>query len=152
MELNCYGKKLRAAREDSGKSPEEIAEALGISSAAYYDLEAFDDELPTSLSLDKVALLFTLLKIEPAMFFATAPPPESVSPDALIRKISEYLNTKRMTVSEFEDRVGWDIEPLLKEPSKILSYDIDALRDICNEIGVDWLSVVQSIMSDGEGL
>jgi len=150
MESSSYAKKLLAAREKSGKSPEEIAELLGISTAAYYDLEAFDDEFTTSLSLEKVALLFKLLRIEPATFFETSPAPKPVSLDAVVQKINEYLNTQRMTVSQFEDRVGWDIEPLLNERSKILSYDIDAVRDISNEIGIDWLSILQGISSASE--
>jgi hypothetical protein len=50
MELNGYAKKLRAERERTGRSPEEIAHPLGISPAAYYDLGSFDDELTTALS------------------------------------------------------------------------------------------------------
>jgi len=145
MELDAFGKRLRAAREKSGKSAEEIAQSVGISVPAYYDLETFDDELTTSLPIQDVALLFKLLGIQPANFFHTAPVPDPMTVDVFVEKIVEYLKTRQMSVEIFEDLVGWDIEPLLNEPEKILSYDIDALREISSEVGIEWLSLLQAI-------
>ncbi|MFY9571434.1 MAG: hypothetical protein WAV20_08555, partial [Blastocatellia bacterium] len=58
--------------------------------------------------------------------------------------------TNGVNVREFEDRVGWDVEPLLNEPSKLASYDIDAVKDISNEIEVDWLSILEALSSTSE--
>ena len=147
MKSQHYGAKLLAARNRLHRTPDEMAKLLDIPVAAYYDLEAFDDELTTSLSMRQVAQLFNTLGVEPTTFFETDPT-EALSSDGFVTKINEYLKTRQITIAEFEDQVGWDIDPLLKDPSRLLSYNVDGLRDISSGIGVHWLSVLQGIISD----
>src|SRR5258708_29261405 len=44
-------KRLKEAREQSRKTPHQIAMLAHISSPNYYDLEAYDDEIKSSISL-----------------------------------------------------------------------------------------------------
>ena len=143
-----YAKQLRAAREKAGKTIDEMAQLLNISVASYYDLESYADEVTTCLSLRQAAQLFRVLGIDPQEFFERSSlETEIVTLDGLFERINNYLTTHQITVSDLEDEVGWEIEPLLKEHSKLLEYDIDALKDICNRIGIDWLGVFLYVIS-----
>jgi DNA-binding XRE family transcriptional regulator len=42
---------LRQLRENSGRSPQELARAAGINVESYYDLETYDGELDTAISV-----------------------------------------------------------------------------------------------------
>jgi hypothetical protein len=57
----------------------------------------------------------------------------------LCAKINAHLNATGMSIAEFEERVGFEIEPSLKDATKVLDWNVDCLRFVCAEIGVDWL-------------
>lgn len=66
--LSNYPYLLRTARERAKKSVEEMAKSLGISVAAYHDLESFDDELIDCISLQQIAILGKLLHLNLGTF------------------------------------------------------------------------------------
>jgi hypothetical protein len=47
-----------------------------------------------------------------------------------------------MTVSEFEDRVGWYIESLFDNPQEIEERCVQFLVDVCNELHLEWLATI----------
>jgi transcriptional regulator with XRE-family HTH domain len=54
MQFTNIAKTLQAARENSGKKPEEIAELLGISIPAYHDLEHLMMNYPRAFRLNRL--------------------------------------------------------------------------------------------------
>ena len=52
-----YGRRVREARERSGKTIDEMASLLGISWESYNDLEVYDDEIILVLSLKELVTL-----------------------------------------------------------------------------------------------
>jgi hypothetical protein len=48
-----------------------------------------------------------------------------------------------MSVAAFEDRVGFAVEPALRERSEVAKWNVDCLRFVCGEIGADWLGALQ---------
>jgi hypothetical protein len=147
MQFTNIAKTLQAARENSGKKPEEIAELLGISIPAYHDLEAFDDELPSSLSLKQVAQLFNVLKVDPAEILDATWTGRPIDPYDFVNRIKSYLSNNRMTLKEFEDRVGWDINQLIDDPLSLLNYNIEGMVDISKELGIDAMEVLQGVIA-----
>jgi hypothetical protein len=48
-----------------------------------------------------------------------------------------------MTVYEFEEKVGWKIGDLLTDPQKLSEFNIEGLRNICEELCINWSSFLQ---------
>src|SRR5258706_12528529 len=63
--MTTPSKALRVARERSEKTEKEIAEAVGINTPSYYDLEDSDDEFFVAASLNGLGRLCATLKLGP---------------------------------------------------------------------------------------
>lgn len=144
-----YAERLRVAREKSGKSMEEIAALLGMTFESYRDLEDYEDEIMKCISIQELILLCKALKIKPREFFSSESHHQSEPIDFsdLLDNLREYLCIHHMTVSQFENEAGWEIEPLLKNPAELFGerYNVEALKDICDAIGVDWVRALPEV-------
>jgi hypothetical protein len=58
-----------------------------------------------------------------------------------IEKVKSHIESHDMTVPEFEDKVGWELESLLNDPEEIWKRNVEFLKDVCVEVGINWLSV-----------
>ena len=143
-----YGRLLREARERSGKTIEEMASLLGISWESYNDLETYDDEIILVISLEQLVTLSHALGIDLVEFFSNGAtkPAESVSLDALAEKINEYLSGHNLTVSEFEEEVGWEVANFLTQPREFLNLNLDGLMDVTRPLSVDWRAVLAGLV------
>jgi transcriptional regulator with XRE-family HTH domain len=61
--------RIRTLRQRVGKSAEEIALVAGLGHMAYFDLESYDDELRTVLSLTQVKRLADAFGVPAAALF-----------------------------------------------------------------------------------
>jgi len=134
--------KLRQAREATGKSRQEIAVLAGLSTSTYCDLEEQDGELNMVVSLREVSKLASALGISTRFIFDDNIEGQPISPERLCSKINEHLTRTKMSIAEFEDRVGFVIGPALLDPVEVLKWNIDCLRFVCKEVGVDWLAAL----------
>jgi DNA-binding XRE family transcriptional regulator len=143
----AYGQRLRAARERSGKTIDEMALLLDLSRESYYDLEVYDEDVIYTLSLQELITLSKALDFDLVEFFSNgaAKPAESVSLDALAKTINEYLNAHSLTVAEFEEAVGWEVANCLTEPSQFMNFNLDGLMDVSRPLGVDWRAVLKDL-------
>jgi hypothetical protein len=137
-----YAQRLHSAREQAGRSGEEMAALLEINTGSYRDLESHDDEVLMVLSIQQVALLCRTLNLAPNQLFAEEYREDqgAISLAGLVAKIKSHIEAQRIELSEFGDRVGWDIEKMLDRPAE--QFNVDALRDVCGEIGVNWVAVL----------
>ena len=147
-----YGKRLREARERSGKTIGEMAALLGLSWESYNDLERYDDEIILVLSLQELITLSNALGIDLVDFLSNgaSKPAESVSLDALAEKINEYLTAHNLTVAEFEEAVGWEVANCLTDPNQFMNFNLDGLMDVSRPLGVDWRSVLADLSQRAE--
>ena len=67
-----YGKRLREARERSGKSIDEMASLLGVSREWYIDLEDYDEEITNTLSLRQLVAFSKAISVGLVGFFRMA--------------------------------------------------------------------------------
>lgn len=143
-----YGRRLLEARERAGKGIDEMAALLGISWAAYNDLEMYDDEITDVLSLQEIITLFKALGIDLVEFFSegASKPRESVSLDALAEKITAYIAAHNLTVAEFEDAVNWEVANCLTDPSQFMNFNVDGLMDVTRPLGIDWRAVLKGLL------
>lgn len=138
-----YGLRLKRAREAAGKTPEEIASLVGVSVPSYYDWECVEGDINTTGSLGELAEVCRVLGLRVATLFDDAATGEdSVPPEELCARIRAHLDAKDMSISEFEDRVGFEVASVLVDPLQIMGWNVDCLRFVCAEIGVNWLSAL----------
>jgi transcriptional regulator with XRE-family HTH domain len=144
-----YAARLRTAREQTGRSIDQMAALLGMTREAYWDLESYDDEVLTCISIAQCAWLCRTLGMAPRALFAEESSDEqgTINLDALGLKIKAHLQAEQMDLSAFEERVGWDVATWLERPQEFFTarYNVDALRDICQAIGVNWVAVLSAI-------
>lgn len=138
--MSSPSENLKTARENSGKSPEEIGSLAGVGALKYYDLESDDDEIETNTSIGELRDICVVLKISIHSLFGVAVNPSDViTAEDLVAKIKNYLQQTKASIEAFEDRVGYTIQSSLEDPSEIRSWDIECLRGVCGEIGVNWV-------------
>jgi len=123
-EMRASRARLKRSREAVGKTPEDLGELVGGTSN-YYDLEEFDGELYMVLSLAEISRLCWALGIRPRKLFDDRRTEEStISPEQLLFKSKDYMKRNNLSVAEFSERIG---------------FEIDFLRWLCDEIGLDWV-------------
>lgn len=144
-----YAARLRTAREQTGRSIDTMAALLGMTRDAYWDLESYDDEVLTCLSIAQVAVLCRTLGLAPRTLFAEESSDEqgAITLEALGLKITTHLQAEQMDLSAFEARVGWEVATWLERRQECFTarFPVEALRDICQAIGVNWVAALLAI-------
>jgi len=140
-----YRKILRTARELKGWSEHEAAARVQLSSSAYYDIEEHEDDLTSCYSLSEILRICRALELHPRDLFCH----EHLSPstiDEVITNIKKHCAQNKISISKFEDIVGWRVESCLTNPKAALDeWNLDCLKDICGELQMNWQSVISSL-------
>ncbi len=142
-----YTTRLIYFRQNAGKTVEETAAAIGMSPQSYADLESYDNELADCISLYKLMLLAKTLNFSLGDLFSDNGdvPQKAMTLEQLRDEILQYLETLNITVGQFENEVGWEVEKALSAPAEFLNLNLTGLKDLCNKIGVSWLSVLSTL-------
>jgi transcriptional regulator with XRE-family HTH domain len=136
--------RLRLVRERSGKSPEEVASLAGMNGPSYYDLENCEDELTMTISLRELKRLCDVLQIPASNLFSDRPQTkaERISPKELAARIKQYIQFHALNISEFENKIGFEIEECIRRSDSVLDWNVDCLRAVCGELGLDWYTAL----------
>ena len=135
----AYGVRLKRAREAAGKSPELVASLVGVPVPAYYDWEWVEGDINYTASLGELSKLAAVLGVRTSSIFDSgAGTGRRALPEELCAKIRAHLDATTTDITEFEDRVGFVIGPSLRDPSEVLKWNVDCLRFVCREVGLDW--------------
>lgn len=143
--LSTPNERIRAARERAGLQLEDVAGKLEISYAEYWDIEAFEDEIWLSISLETLhRLALTIgVTLREILDEGESPwPARTLSFADFARVVQESVRASGGDVDAWGERAGWDVEPLLRDPDEIWNLSADGLRDIAGVAGVDWRSVL----------
>ena len=140
-------KRIVAARQRAGMSPVEVAGRLGLSSAEYADLEAYDDEAFTSISIEMVCRLADLLGVAPFLLVvppgASVQPPTPVATARLASSLDSQMRERSEQLETLSTRLGWDVEEILSDPRSTWRVcNLDCLQDLCGSVGLSWLGVL----------
>jgi transcriptional regulator with XRE-family HTH domain len=136
--------RIQTLRKRTGKSSDEIASLVGLSDMAYFDLEAYDDELVMALSLEQVRRLADVLGVSTQMLFLDEPAPKvpSTSYSELVSLVTARI-AQAGDQKAFENEVGWDLGAFLESEATALStYGVDFLQSLCTHVGVDWMTAL----------
>ena len=146
MTASTPRQRFREAREHLGLSHEEVAERCGISTSCVWDIESYDDELPTCYSAADLRRFCEVLQIRPVELFGDrviAPPVASAE---LVQRIYEECRSREITLQQFEDIVGWKLQDFLQQPDRLLaSLSLDGLRTLCREVHIEWGRVLAAL-------
>jgi len=136
--------RLRRARENAGKSPQEVAGAVGMSVPNYYDLES-DDELYNNISLRALRDVCKALGVQARDLFEEGRGQEhagAVSFACISEGLKKYLSVHNMVLAVFEDQVGWVLDAFLERPEAAWDWNVDCLRDVCRPLEMEWLDAL----------
>ena len=133
--------RLQQIRCSLNKTPGEVAEQVGVSRAAYYDLESDPSEIFMCISLRDLQRICGCLGVEAFYLFTGNNRSESdvrYDFESIAELIRQHLKRSGQTAMEFSDRVGWEIEPFLRDAGAGWGWNVDCLRDVCKELGIRW--------------
>jgi hypothetical protein len=135
---------IRNYRVRAGKSREEVAEHLGINNAWYDDLEHYDEELTSTLTLFQAMALASFLGVGLRELVGKSDRAhETLSIIDLPSRIRSHLDQKGISVEQFEGEVGWDIRDFLESPLKVAAESpIMFLQGVSEALGIDWVAMV----------
>lgn len=147
LSKTSYGKRLESYRKRSGKTIPEMASMVGVTFESYVDLEMQENELFDCISLRKLRLLAKTLGFNLVEFFSDGGevPLDSVTLEQLADKIKHYISEHNVTVRQFEVEAGWQVEKALIKPTEFLDLNLTGLKDVCNKVGMSWLSVLSAL-------
>jgi transcriptional regulator with XRE-family HTH domain len=134
--------RLKQAREAAGKHPSELAKYADNSPSSYYDLENCDGEIFMNIDLRNLDGLCAALGMRPKNLFILQPPEHAIRPEELCREINAYLKRANIALNDFEEKVNYTIAPAFEDASQVLTWNIDCLRNVCSEIGVNWIEAL----------
>jgi transcriptional regulator with XRE-family HTH domain len=136
--------RLRGARERLGLTPEEVASKMGLSAPWYYDLEAYPDEVSSTMSLAHLKILGQTLGLEPVTILVG----DTTSPTArggfrdVVNGLERRMKSEGLDADTLGERLGWDIRGVLADPEALWEFNVVGLRDLCQGVGIDWLAVL----------
>jgi transcriptional regulator with XRE-family HTH domain len=129
---------IRRARERTGRSEAELAAEIGITLEWYADLERYDDEFETTITVHQARQLATLLNT--SMLELLGHPFPAASPASpTLRALVRERASDEVSLRALEERVGWELEPLMDDSQDFDSLvPITAYVQIAAALGVDW--------------
>lgn len=139
--------RIRQAREAAGLTQDEVAGRWREQPSMYWDLELYDEEVFTVISVREVQRLAPALQtsVNQLLFGEEPPSPlPSIRYRDVIARLQERLRDERVTVEQLGDEIGWDLEPLLSDPSNLGDLPIVGLWSVCRAAHVDWVAVVNT--------
>lgn len=135
-----YSVRIKKMREAVGKSSEQVASQVGVPFLTYRDWESGEGDITITASLAEVARLASVLGVSSAEIFESVPSSgDKLAPDRLCDEIKMYLKRTGKRVKEFEDQVGFEISPALESSARVMDWNLDCLRFVCKELGINWL-------------
>jgi hypothetical protein len=112
---------------------------------SYDHLEQRGDEAFTTASIHQLHALGRVVQRNPAGLLL-GPEAEdrrqTVTFRQVVERLAHHLQASGQTAEEFGDAVGWDITSLLETPESLWGHTVEALRDICSSVGIDWVDAL----------
>jgi transcriptional regulator with XRE-family HTH domain len=141
-------RRIREARLQTGLSEAEAAEQAHMNLPSYWDLEHFDDEAFSVISLAELKAVGQLLGVEPRVVLlgsgATMLKP-AVTFAEIAARLAERVSRDGCSVEEFGQQIGWDIGPVLADSAALWDFNVEGLHDICQTVDLDWVAALPSL-------
>jgi transcriptional regulator with XRE-family HTH domain len=146
---------LRELRLKSGRSEGELAAALGLTPQGYTDLEHYDSDIDSAISIQQALELARLLGtdlaglIEPNGEPNGKPNGKPIVPvrigvvrAALVTQLERSPEAREV----LEDAIDWDLGPFLEGlPQWTTVYTLEFLRRLATIVDIDWRRLLVGI-------
>jgi len=131
---------IEAARERVGISVPDLAAAVGINESSCWDLLSYETELTCVLSLRQFVRLASVLRVSPFSLLSEQPTPRmNRSLYELAVAVREFCTAHGLTIEQFSDHAGWNVQPFLNKPDTALDeWCLDTLRDVSEAMSLPW--------------
>jgi transcriptional regulator with XRE-family HTH domain len=139
--------RIRRAREAAGLTQDDVANQWGEQPSMYWDLEQYDDEVFTVISVRQLQRLASVLNTSVnRLLFGDEPalPLPATRYVEVIARLEARMSEGHVSVEQLGDESGWDLEPLLTDPSNLGDLPIAGLWSVCRAANVDWVAVVDT--------
>jgi len=135
---------IRTVRIRAGKTRAEVAAHLALNLAWYDDLEQRDGELAETLTLFQGVALAELFGLRLAdLLGETAPAGERIALPDLPERIRAHLAAAGISLDQFEQQLGWELEPFLEAPVQLATeLPITFFQALAGALGIHWLLLV----------
>jgi transcriptional regulator with XRE-family HTH domain len=140
------GERIQALRLKSERTEQELAGELGLTIYSYCDLERYDEELESNVSIAQALKLASLLRIDLLTLLGETEIPVKM-PIARVRSaLSAQLGKSAEAKELMEDTLNWDLGPFLDGSEEWTTvYTIDFVRQLAAAIEVDWQVLLAGI-------
>jgi hypothetical protein len=136
--------RLKLARIDSGKHPDQLCRYTGDSKSWYYDVENHDGDLCGSLDLQAIKGLCAEIGTSVRNLFGSESRVPVITAEEIVQKVREHLATKQMSQESFEDEVGYHLTAALNDPQSIWKdWNVDCLRSVCQAVRLNWVDLFE---------
>jgi len=149
--MSSTAEHIRELRIQRGLGEPELADALGLTAQAYADLEQYDTEIESMLSIRQAQQLAQLLGTDLVdLLMPAAPPPAAPTPAAPIAMVRAALTAQLASSPDareaLEDAIDWDLGPFLEGADEWTTvYSLDFLRRLGALVDIDWLRLLAGL-------
>lgn len=132
--------RIKELRLKSGRTESELADALGLTTDAYADLERYDSEIDSTLSISQALLLADRLGTSIVELLAEGDGQAAAVSIATVRAaITTQIARSSGAREALEDAIDWDLGPFLEaERDWSTVYTLDFLRRLAALVDLDW--------------
>jgi transcriptional regulator with XRE-family HTH domain len=139
--------RIRRAREALGLTQDDVASRWGDQTSMYWDLELFDAEAFTVISVRQLQRLASVLGASVnALLFGEEPAgsESGVTYADVVARLHARMTDDAVGVEELGNSVGWDLQALFADPGTLGDMPVDGLRSVCRAATVDWVTVLST--------
>ena len=137
--------RILRAREALGLTQDEVANRWGERPSMYWDLELYDDEAFTVISVRQLHRLATVLGTSAsALLFGEDPALAELGAtyDDVVARLHVRMTNDGVDVAKLGNEIGWDLDALFGDPATLGDMPVDGLRSVCRVASVDWVTVL----------
>ena len=138
--------RIQTLRVKSGRTEQELASELGLTSHSYSDLERHDEELESAVSIAQALKLANLLDADLLALLGETEIPVKMPIDRVRAALSAQLGNSGEAKELLEDTLNWDLGPFLEGSEEWTTvYTIEFVRQLATAIEVDWQVLLAGI-------
>jgi transcriptional regulator with XRE-family HTH domain len=138
--------RIRDLRGKSGRTERELADALGLTIEGYRDLEQYDDELETTISIAQAVILARLLGTNLLEMIGESAASTQIQISAIRAGMVAELGRSPGAREELEDLIDWDLGPFLEGADQWMTvYTLDFIKSLSTAIGLNYGEVLPGL-------
>jgi DNA-binding XRE family transcriptional regulator len=138
--------RIQALRLSSGRTEQQLASEVGLTIQSFCDLELYDEEIESAVSLAQALKLASLLHTDLLTILGETEIPVKM-PIARVRSaLNAQLGNSGEAKEIMEETINWDLGPFLEGSDDWTTvYTIDFVRQLAMAIEVDWQVLLAGI-------